>query len=107
MLATMQMELPPGDEHTKGSYANRAVALQTPEGKLREWVNENYTLIPLREKDSGTKLDTLYSAYSTCVPSIHQKLLGKITLGKMLNTIYNAVGPHRGTAGESGLYLLR
>ena len=32
------MELPPGDERTEGSYAHRAVALQTPEGKLREWV---------------------------------------------------------------------
>jgi hypothetical protein len=36
----------PGDEHTAGSYANRAVALQTPEEKLREWVEERYTHVP-------------------------------------------------------------
>ena len=46
----------PGDEHTAGSYANRAVALQTPEEKLREWVEEGYTHVPLRDKDTGTKL---------------------------------------------------
>ena len=28
-----EMELPPGDQHTEGSYANRAVAMQTPEGQ--------------------------------------------------------------------------
>jgi 4-hydroxythreonine-4-phosphate dehydrogenase len=44
-----EMTLPPGDEHTEGSYANRAVALQTPEGKLREWVEDRYSHVPLRE----------------------------------------------------------
>jgi hypothetical protein len=39
-----------GDEHTAGSYANRAVASQTPEGKMRAWVDENYTQVPLKEK---------------------------------------------------------
>jgi hypothetical protein len=42
----------------KPADANRAVAQQTPQGKLREWV-ENYTHVSLREKDAGTKLDVL------------------------------------------------
>ena len=42
-----------------GSYANRAVASQTPEGKLRAWVDENYTQVSTKEKDTGTKLEVL------------------------------------------------
>ena len=102
-----EMELPPGDEHMHGSYANRAVAQQTPEGKLRVWVEENYTHVPLREKDTGSKLDALYTAYTTCVPPIHAKLLGKILFGKMLNAIYPNIGPHRDTCSSMWIYLLR
>jgi hypothetical protein len=101
------MELPPGDEHTEGSYANRAVALQTPEGKLREWVEEHYAHVPQRDKDSGTKLEVLHTAYTTCSPPIHQKLLGKILFGKMLNAVYPNIGPHRDTTSGMLVYLLR
>jgi hypothetical protein len=99
--------------------ANRAVAQQTPQGKLREWVDENYTHVPLRDKDTGTKLNVLYTAYTTCVPPVHQKplgrnkfkndfILGKILFGKMLNEIYPNVGPHKNAQSTvSGIYLLR
>jgi hypothetical protein len=58
-----------------GSYANRAVASQTPEGKLHAWVDENYTQVPLKEKDTGTKLEVLYAAYTTAAPSVHTRVL--------------------------------
>jgi hypothetical protein len=83
-----EMELPPGDERTEGSYANRAVALQTPEGKLRVWVEDHYVHVPLREKDTGTKLEALYAAYTACMPPVHTKVLGRNTFGKMLNAVY-------------------
>ena len=102
-----EMELPPGDEHTQGSYANRAVAMQTPQGKLRDWVEENYTHVPLSEKDTGSKLDVLFTAYVTCVTPIHAKVLGKILFGKMLNAIYPNIGPHRDTCSSMWIYLLR
>ena len=102
-----EMELPPGDEHTEGSYANRAVALQTPEGKLREWVEAHYSHVPLRDKDNGTKLEALHTAYTTSVPPVHTKVLGKILFGKMLNAVYANVGPHRHTTSGMLLYLLR
>ena len=108
MFKEGEMELPPGDEHMQGSYANRAVAQQTPEGKLREWVEDNYTHVPLRDKDTGTKLEVLYTAYTTYVPQVHQKVLGKTTFGKMLNEVYQGIGPHKNTQSTvSGLYLLR
>ena len=102
-----EMELPPGDEHTQGSYANRAVAQQTPQGKLREWVEENYTHVPLSEKDTGTKLDVLYTAYTTCAPPIHVKVLGKILFARMLIEICPNIGPRKNSAGSSLMYLLR
>ena len=79
----------------------------SPEEKLRAWVEANYTRISLREKDSGTKLEPLYTAYTTCVPPIHQKVLGKILFGKMLNALYHNIGPHKNSAGSSLMYLLR
>jgi hypothetical protein len=103
-----EMELPPGDERTDGSYANRAVELQTPEGKLRVWVEEHYTHVPLREKDSGTKLEALYAAYAACVPPVHIKVLGRNTFAKMLNAVFPNIGPHKNCACTvSGLYLIR
>ena len=102
-----EMEMPPGDERTEGSYANRAVALQTPEGKLREWVEERYVHVPLKEKDTGTKLEALYTAYTAATPPVHAKLLGKTTLGKMLNAVFPAIGPHRNSASTAWIYLLR
>jgi phage/plasmid-associated DNA primase len=103
-----EMELPPGDEHTVGSYANRAVALQTPEGKLREWVEDHYVHVPLREKDTGTKLEALYAAYTACMPPVHAKVLGRNTFGKMLSAVWPNIGPHKnGACTVSGLYLIR
>ena len=49
----------------------------------------NYTHIPLREKDTGTNLDVLYSAYTSSAPPVHQRQLGKVLfLGKMQAGIY-------------------
>ncbi len=49
--------LPPGAQQIEGSLMHQAAVAQTPEGKLRAWVEENYTHVPLREKDKGTKLE--------------------------------------------------
>ena len=87
---------------------HQAAVAQTPEGKLRAWVEESYTHVPLREKDTGTKLETLYAAYTTAQPPVHAKLLGKILFGKMLNAVFPNIGPHRNTANTvSCIYLLR
>jgi hypothetical protein len=78
------------------------------EGKLRAWVERNYTHVPLREKDSGTRLEALYTAYATTVPPVHTKTLGRNKFAAMLNSVYPNVGPHRSCAGTvNGLYLLR
>jgi hypothetical protein len=100
-------KLPPGDEHTEGSFANRAVLAQTPEGKLRAWVDANYALVPLKEKDSGTKLEALYAAYTAASPPVHPKVLGRNLFAKMLEHIYPGIGAHRGNDGSRGIYLLR
>jgi hypothetical protein len=100
--------LPPGAQQIEGSLMHQALVAQTPEGKLRAWVEDNYSHVPLREKDSGSKLEALYTAYTSAVPPVHQKPLGKILFGKMLNALYHNIGPHRNSAGTvSGLYLLR
>ena len=96
-----------GDEHTEGSFANQAVIAQTPEGKMRAWVEGNYTHVPLKEKDTGTKLDTLYSAYTSAVPPVHTRVLGKILFAKMLETLYPGIGAHRANDGSKGIFLLR
>jgi hypothetical protein len=100
--------LPPGAQQIEGSLMHQAVVAQTPEGKLRAWVEEHYEHVPLREKDSGTKLDALYTAYTTAAPPVHAKLLGKILFGKMLNAVFPNIGPHKNSACTvSGIYLLR
>ena len=48
--------------------------------------------MPLREKDSGTKLEALYTAYTSAQPPVHAKLLGKIKFGKMLGAVYVGIG---------------
>jgi hypothetical protein len=83
------------------------VALQTPEGKLAGWVEESYTHVPLREKDAGTKLEVLHAAYALAAPPVHSKMLGKILFGKMLNTVYPNIGPHRNSNSSAWVYLLR
>jgi hypothetical protein len=83
-------------------------ALVAPDEKLRAWVDSRYNHITLREKDTGTKLEALYSAYVSTAPPVHTKLLGKILFGKMLNAVFPNVGPHKnGACTVSGLYLLR
>ena len=87
---------------------HQAVAAQTPEGKLRAWVEEHYTHVPLREKDSGTKLEVLFASYFSAAPPVHQKVLGRNNFAKMLISIYPGVGPHKNCACTvSGLFLLR
>jgi hypothetical protein len=90
-----------------GAAAPRLAALVSPEERLRVWVDANYTRILLREKDSGTKLEALHSAYTSAAQPIHQKALGKILFGKMLNAVYPNIGPHRHTVSGMLLYLLR
>jgi hypothetical protein len=100
--------LPPGAQQIEGSLMHQVAAAQTPEGKLRAWVDANYTLVPLREKDTGTKLEALYAAYISATPPVHARVLGKTTFGKMLSAVYAGIGPHRnGACTVSGLYLLR
>ncbi len=85
-----------------------AVASETPESKLRAWVDARYTRVPLREKDSGTKLEVLYAAYTLAAPPVHAKVLGKILFGKMLNAVFPNIGPHRNTTNTvCSIYLVR
>jgi hypothetical protein len=37
---------------------------------LRAWVESNYTHVPLSEKDTGTKLDALFGAYTSANPPV-------------------------------------
>jgi len=75
---------------------------------LRSWLDANYTRIPLREKDTGTKLEALYSAYTTATPPVHQKILGRNKFAQMMNSVYPGIGPHRNGANTvNGLYLVR
>jgi hypothetical protein len=99
--------LPPGAQQIEGSLMHQAAAAQAPEGKLRTWVEDNYAHVPLREKDTGTKLEVLYAAYTLAAPPVHAKVLGKILFGKMLNAVFPHVGPHKNTASSASLYLLR
>jgi hypothetical protein len=89
------------------SLMHQAAVAQTPEGKLHAWVDETYTHVPLREKDTGTKLEVLYAAYATAQPPLHTKVLRKIKFGRMLNDIYTHIGPHRTTTGAAEVYLIR
>ena len=76
--------------------------------RLRSWVESNYTHLTLREKDSGTKLDVLYSAYTAASPPVHQKSLGRNKFAQLLSAVYPGIGPHKNTSSTvSGLYLLR
>ena len=89
------------------SEAVRVRGAVTAEERLRAWVDSKYTRIPLREKDTGSKLEALHTAYASAAPPVHQSCLGKTTFGRMLCSVYPGVGPHRGSAGETGLFLLR
>jgi hypothetical protein len=100
--------LPPGAQRIEGSLMHQAAVAQTPEGKLRAWVEESFAHVPLREKDTGTKLDVLYASYVAASPPVHSKVIGKILFGKMLNAVFPNVGPHKNAQSTvSGIYLLR
>ena len=108
--ATYAQAVPPRVMPEDPAPAPAVAALRpwSAEGKLRAWVEEHYTHVPRREKDTGTKLEALYSAYATMVPSVHAKTLGRNKFAAMLNSVYPNVGPHRNAAGTvNGLYLLR
>jgi hypothetical protein len=105
-LASRNCVLPLGAQQVHGSLIHQAVA-QTPEAKLRTWVEEHYEHVPLREKDSGLRLEALYTAYTNAQPPVHAKLLGRNTFGKMLNSVYPNIGPHKNSSSTVFLYLLR
>ena len=43
---------------------------QAAASRLRAWVESKYTHITYREKDTGTKLDVLFSAYAAASPPV-------------------------------------
>ena len=89
----------------------RAARRETPtseEAMLREWVDASYTRIPLREKDTGTKLEAIYRAYTSATPPVHAKMLGRNKLAAMLSAVCPNIGPHRNTTNTiASLYLVR
>jgi hypothetical protein len=100
--------LPVGAQQIEGSLMHQEVVAQTPEGRLRAWVEANYTHVPLREKDTGTKLEALYSAYTSASQPVHQKPLGRNKFAQMLSGVYPGIGPHKNASSTvTGLYLLR
>jgi hypothetical protein len=51
--------LPPGAQAVAGTLAHQALAEQTPEGKLRAWVEGHLEHVPAADKDRGSKLEEL------------------------------------------------
>jgi len=100
------LPFPPRPRKSRTSPA--LIRTWTPEGRLRAWVEQHYTHVPLREKDTGTKLGTLYTSYWGSVPPVHSKLLGRNKFAAMLSAVYPNVGPHRNKESTiKCLYLLR
>jgi hypothetical protein len=87
--------------------AATAPTAATAEAKLRAWVEAHYEHVPRREKGRGTKLEAIYAAYTTAQPPVHARVLGKILFAKLLDSVYPGVGPHRGSDGSKGIFLLR
>ncbi len=52
--------LPPGAQTIVGSLAHQALVGQTPEGKMRAWVEGHLEHVPMGEKDNGMKLEELH-----------------------------------------------
>jgi hypothetical protein len=98
--------LPVGAQLIEGSLMHQEAVAQTPEGKLRAWVESSYTHVSLREKDTGTKLEALHSAYVSANPPVHMKMLGKILFANMIKALYAGIGPHK-NSGSALVYLLR
>ena len=81
---------------------------ESAQARLRAWVESKYTHITYREKDTGTKLEVLFSAYAAASPPVHQKPLGRNKFAQMLSAVYPGIGPHKNTTSTvNGLYLLR
>lgn len=97
----------PHDAPCDAQIARVASSTRSPEAKLRAWIESKYIRLSLREKDSGTKLEALHSAYVSVTPPVHQKPLGKTTLAAMLRAIFPGIGPHKNTSSSAFLYLLR
>ena len=71
-------------------------------------MEDHYVHVTLRERDTGTKLEALHTAYTLAAPPVHAKVLGKTTFGKMLNSVFPNIGPHKNSACTvSGIYLVR
>ena len=100
-----QTHVPPGTPGSNGDAPN--IAVSTPETKLREWVEANYTRISRSEKDTGTKLEALYSAYASAAPPVHARLLGRKKFARMLSAVFPNIGPHKNTTSTALVYLLR
>ncbi len=83
-----------------------AAARRSPTMGLRLWVEEKYTRVPLHAKDTGTRLEELYSAYTAMAPPVHARPLGKILFAKMIESIYPGIGGHRGKDGSKGIVLV-
>jgi hypothetical protein len=80
----------------------------TSEVKLRAWVEGHYVHVPLREKDTGTKLEALYGAYFSAAPPVHTKPLGRNKFAAMLSAVFPNIGPHRNKESTiKSLYLVR
>jgi hypothetical protein len=80
----------------QGPRKRRAYRACRPTGP-RAVHQSNYTHIPLRAKDTGTKLERLFASYTSAAPPVHQRQLGKILFCKMLQGIYPGIGPHKKT----------
>ncbi len=94
-----------------GALAHQALAEQTPEGKLRAWVEGHLEHVPAADKDRGSKPEELHGGYLRAgvhARSVLKRLWGRLRFKSMLVGLYPGVGPYRNTASTvSGLYLLR
>jgi hypothetical protein len=97
--------LPPGAQSVAGSLAHQALVAQTPEGKLRAWVEGHLEHVPMGEKDTGMRLEELHGEYVRA--GVHPKALGKTNFAAMLRAIFPVIGPHKNTSSSAFLYLLR
>ena len=70
--------------------------------KMRALVEKQYVHVPLREKDTGAKLEALYGAYTSATPPVHTKIWGRNTFARMLGAAYAGIGPHKSTSGTVG-----
>ena len=97
--------LPPGAQTIVGTLAHQALVGQTPEGKMRAWVEGHLEHVPMGEKDNGMRLEELHGEYVRA--GVHPKALGKTTFAAMLRGIFPGIGPHKNTSSSAFLYLLR